>query len=109
MNQQETLSSQLPVFEQFLDTAPKSGGYDAVRQCVVLLVGSLARHLAPGDARVRPIALRLVAALNTPSQQVFFYIYYKKTLLYYAKYLRCASMSVLKINNFEKKILTWKT
>ncbi|XP_045785525.1 eIF-2-alpha kinase activator GCN1 isoform X2 [Maniola jurtina] len=66
----ETLSSQLPVFEQFLDTAPKSGGYDAVRQCVVLLVGSLARHLAPDDARVRPIALRLIAALSTPSQQV---------------------------------------
>ncbi|XP_041977566.1 eIF-2-alpha kinase activator GCN1 isoform X2 [Aricia agestis] len=65
-----TLSSQLPVFEQFLDTAPKSGGFDAVRQSVVLLVGSLARHLPPGDARVRPIALRLVAALSTPSQQV---------------------------------------
>lgn len=67
---QETLSTQLPVFEQFLDTAPKSGGYDAVRQCVVLLVGSLARHLAPDDARVRPITLRLISALSTPSQQV---------------------------------------
>lgn len=67
---QETLSSQLPVFENFLDKAPKSGGYDAVRQCVVLLVGSLARHLAPDDARIKPITLRLVAALSTPSQQV---------------------------------------
>ncbi|XP_053625141.1 stalled ribosome sensor GCN1 isoform X2 [Plodia interpunctella] len=66
----ETISSLLPVFENFLDRAPKSGGYDAVRQSVVLLVGSLARHLAPGDARVRPITLRLVAALSTPSQQV---------------------------------------
>ncbi|CAH2086956.1 unnamed protein product [Euphydryas editha] len=66
----ETLSSQLPVFEQFLDTAPKSGGYDAVRQAVVLLVGSLARHLAPDDARLRPITLRLISALSTPSQQV---------------------------------------
>ncbi|KAM3961855.1 lethal (3) 80Fj [Aphomia sociella] len=66
----ETLSSQLPVFENFLDKAPKSGGYDAVRQSVVLLVGSLARHLSPDDARVKPIALRLVAALSTPSQQV---------------------------------------
>ncbi|XP_014362251.2 eIF-2-alpha kinase activator GCN1 isoform X1 [Papilio machaon] len=66
----ETLSSQLPVFENFLDTAPKSGGYDAVRQCVVLLVGSLARHLEPHDARIRPITLRLVAALSTPSQPV---------------------------------------
>ncbi|CAH0406720.1 unnamed protein product [Chilo suppressalis] len=66
----ETLSSQLPVFENFLDKAPKSGGYDAVRQSVVLLVGSLARHLEPGDARIKPITLRLVAALSTPSQQV---------------------------------------
>ncbi|CAH0604472.1 unnamed protein product [Chrysodeixis includens] len=66
----ETLSSQLPVFENFLDKAPKSGGYDAVRQCVVLLVGSLARHLEPKDARIKPITLRLVAALSTPSQQV---------------------------------------
>ncbi|PZC79414.1 hypothetical protein B5X24_HaOG216409 [Helicoverpa armigera] len=66
----ETLSSQLPVFENFLDKAPKSGGYDGTRQCVVLLVGSLARHLAPGDARIKPITLRLVAALSTPSQQV---------------------------------------
>lgn len=41
-----------------------------MRQCVVLLVGSLARHLGSDDARIRPIALRLVAALNTPSQQV---------------------------------------
>lgn len=64
------MSSQLPVFENFLDKAPKSGGYDAVRQCVVLLVGSLARHLEPKDARIKPITLRLVAALSTPSQQV---------------------------------------
>ncbi|KAI8435424.1 hypothetical protein MSG28_003731 [Choristoneura fumiferana] len=66
----ETLGSQLPVFENFLDKAPKSGGYDAVRQSVVLLVGSLARHLEPGDARIKPITLRLIAALSTPSQQV---------------------------------------
>ncbi|XP_063377694.1 stalled ribosome sensor GCN1 [Cydia fagiglandana] len=66
----ETLGSQLPVFENFLDKAPKSGGYDAVRQSVVLLVGSLARHLEPDDARIKPITLRLIAALSTPSQQV---------------------------------------
>ncbi|GBP56848.1 eIF-2-alpha kinase activator GCN1 [Eumeta japonica] len=66
----ETISSQLPVFEEFLDTTPKSGVYDAVRQCVVLLMGSLARHLGPDDARIRPITLRLIAALSTPSQQV---------------------------------------
>lgn len=66
----ETLGTQLPVFEEFLDSAPKSGSFDAVRQSVVLLVGSLARHLEPSDARIKPITLRLVAALSTPSQQV---------------------------------------
>ncbi|XP_026329507.1 eIF-2-alpha kinase activator GCN1 isoform X2 [Hyposmocoma kahamanoa] len=66
----DTISSQLPVFEEFLDTAPKSRGFDAVRQCVVLLVGSLARHLEPTDARIEPITMRLISALNTPSQQV---------------------------------------
>ncbi|XP_028035975.1 eIF-2-alpha kinase activator GCN1 isoform X1 [Bombyx mandarina] len=66
----DTISSQLPVFERFLDSAPKSGSYDAVREAVVLLVGSLARHLEPDDVRLRPIALRLVAALSTPAQQV---------------------------------------
>lgn len=58
------------MFERFLDSAPKSGSYDAVREAVVLLVGSLARHLEPDDVRLRPIALRLVAALSTPAQQV---------------------------------------
>ncbi|XP_072943447.1 stalled ribosome sensor GCN1 isoform X2 [Epargyreus clarus] len=70
MHGKETLGSQLPVFEEFLDKAPKSGGFDAVRQCVVLLVGSLARHLEPHDARIRPITLRLLTALSTPSQEV---------------------------------------
>lgn len=58
------------MFEEFLDTAPKSKGFDAVRQCVVLLMGSLARHLEPTDSRIEPITLRLIGALNTPSQQV---------------------------------------
>lgn len=66
----ETISIQLPVFEEFLDKAPKSSAYDAVRQSVVLLVGSLARHLEKDDARLRPITLRLIASLNTPSEQV---------------------------------------
>lgn len=67
---QDTIGSQLPVFEKFMDTAPKSSKFDAVRQCVVLLVGSLARHLEPTDERIKPITMRLIGALNTPSQQV---------------------------------------
>jgi HEAT repeat protein len=66
----ETVSSLLPTFEEFLDKAPTSSNYDAVRQSVVILMGSLARHLDPSDPRVKPIVNRLLNALTTPSQQV---------------------------------------
>jgi len=66
----ETVSSLLPTFEEFLDKAPTSSNYDAVRQSVVILMGSLARHLEPTDARIKPIVDRLLNALTTPSQQV---------------------------------------
>lgn len=64
------MSDQLPIFEKFLDKAPKTGSFDVVRQAVVILVGSLARHLSPEDPRIQPITMRLIAALSTPSQQV---------------------------------------
>jgi hypothetical protein len=35
----------LSLFENFLETAPKSAEYDSVRQNVVLLMGTLAKHL----------------------------------------------------------------
>ncbi|KAL1450518.1 hypothetical protein WDU94_002871 [Cyamophila willieti] len=33
-------------------------------------MGSLARHLEPTDARIKPIVKKLIEALSTPSQQV---------------------------------------
>ncbi|XP_070141521.1 stalled ribosome sensor GCN1-like [Drosophila kikkawai] len=60
----------LPVFEDFLDKAPKSQSYDNIRQAVVILMGSLARHLEKNDNRIDPIVKRLLTALSTPSQQV---------------------------------------
>lgn len=60
----------MPVFEDFLDRAPKTGSFDVVRQAVVILVGSLARHLSQEDPRIQPITIRLITALSTPSQQV---------------------------------------
>lgn len=60
----------LPVFEGFLDKAPDSRSYDNIRQAVVILMGSLARHLDKDDARIQPIVKRLLSALSTPSQQV---------------------------------------
>ncbi|XP_050338070.1 eIF-2-alpha kinase activator GCN1 [Bactrocera neohumeralis] len=66
----ETIVNLLPVFEDFLDKAPKSQSYDNVRQAVVILMGSLARHLETDDTRIEPIVRRLISALSTPSQQV---------------------------------------
>ncbi|XP_023172860.2 eIF-2-alpha kinase activator GCN1 isoform X2 [Drosophila hydei] len=66
----ETIISLLPVFEEFLDKAPKSQSYDNIRQAVVILMGSLARHLEKEDKRIDPIVKRLITALSTPSQQV---------------------------------------
>ncbi|PSN31349.1 eIF-2-alpha kinase activator GCN1, partial [Blattella germanica] len=65
----ETVNSLLPVFEEFLDKAPDSGSFDAVRQSVVILMGSLARHLERDDRKVKPIVGKLIDALSTPSQQ----------------------------------------
>lgn len=64
------ITSLLPVFEDFMDKAPKIGSFDSIKQSVVILMGSLARHLEKDDARIKPIVMRLIAALSTPSQQV---------------------------------------
>ncbi|XP_058803320.1 stalled ribosome sensor GCN1 isoform X2 [Phymastichus coffea] len=66
----DNITSLLPVFEDFMDKAPKIGSFDCIKQSVVILMGSLARHLDKDDARIKPIVTRLIAALSTPSQQV---------------------------------------
>lgn len=66
----ETVSQLLPVFETFLDKAPDSKKFDNIRHAVVVLMGSLARHLDKDDPRIEPIVKRLLTALSTPSQQV---------------------------------------
>uniref|UniRef100_A0A8D0LAP4 GCN1 activator of EIF2AK4 n=1 Tax=Sphenodon punctatus TaxID=8508 RepID=A0A8D0LAP4_SPHPU len=66
----ENVNSLLPVFEEFLKNAPNDASYDAVRQSVVILMGSLAKHLDKNDPKVKPIVAKLIAALSTPSQQV---------------------------------------
>lgn len=58
------------MFEEFLKNAPNDASYDAVRQSVVILMGSLAKHLDKSDPKVKPIVGKLIAALSTPSQQV---------------------------------------
>ncbi|XP_061672508.1 stalled ribosome sensor GCN1 [Syngnathoides biaculeatus] len=66
----DNVSSLLPVFEEFLKNAPQDASYDAVRQSVVILMGSLAKHLDKNDPKVKPIVAKLITALSTPSQQV---------------------------------------
>ncbi|XP_061459241.1 stalled ribosome sensor GCN1 [Rhineura floridana] len=66
----DSVNSLLPVFEEFLKNAPNDASYDAVRQSVVILMGSLAKHLDKSDPKVKPIIAKLIAALSTPSQQV---------------------------------------
>ncbi|XP_038061522.1 eIF-2-alpha kinase activator GCN1-like [Patiria miniata] len=66
----DNVSVLLPVFEKFLDEAPNTSSYDAVRHSVVILMGSLARHLDKDDPKVKPIVAKLIEALSTPSQQV---------------------------------------
>ncbi|XP_068094819.1 stalled ribosome sensor GCN1 [Hyperolius riggenbachi] len=66
----DCVGSLLPVFEEFLKNAPNDASYDAVRQSVVILMGSLAKHLDKSDPKVKPIVAKLIAALSTPSQQV---------------------------------------
>lgn len=74
----DTINSLLPIFEEFLDKAPNSSSYDAVRQSVIILMGSLARHLEKEDKKIKPIVERLIDALSTPSQQVINYKFLKK-------------------------------
>ena len=41
----ETAGELLPIFEDFLNNAPSDQRFDNVRQSVVILMGSLAKHL----------------------------------------------------------------
>ncbi|KAI0757516.1 ARM repeat-containing protein [Daedaleopsis nitida] len=43
---------------------------DQIKEAVVILIGRLARHLDPSDARIPTIVERLVGALKTPAEQV---------------------------------------
>ena len=56
--------------EKFLEEAPNTASYDAVRQSVVILMGTLAKHLEKDDPKVKPIVGKLIETLSTPSQQV---------------------------------------
>ncbi|XP_030761834.1 eIF-2-alpha kinase activator GCN1 isoform X2 [Sitophilus oryzae] len=66
----ETVGILWPVFDNFMGKSSKSAHFDAVKQAVVVLMGTLARHLDKEDQRIKPIVTRLIQALSTPSQTV---------------------------------------
>ena len=73
---QDNVSTLLPVFEQCLSDAPATASYDALRHSVVILMGTLAKHLDADNPKVRPIVGLLIETLSTPSQQVLYFTLY---------------------------------
>jgi len=69
-NVQDNVSTLLPLFESCLSDAPDTANYDALRHSVVVLMGTLAKHLDTDNPKVRPIVGLLIETLSTPSQQV---------------------------------------
>ena len=67
---QDNVNILLPVFENFLATAPDTAHNDTVRQSIIILMGTLAKHLDSDNPKVKPIVAQLISALSTPSQEV---------------------------------------
>ncbi|QUC20455.1 uncharacterized protein UV8b_04696 [Ustilaginoidea virens] len=62
-------------FETALEQPDKNTtAADRVDEAVIITYGALARHLAPGDAKIPVVIERLLATLNTPSETVQFAI-----------------------------------
>lgn len=67
----ESLEPLMTLFETALETSDKhSQELDSVNEAVILLYGSLARHLRGGDHRLEVVIDRLLSTLNTPSEAV---------------------------------------
>eukprot|EP00051_Salpingoeca_urceolata_P017234 m.233245 g.233245 ORF g.233245 m.233245 type:complete len:2622 (-) comp18897_c0_seq2:220-8085(-) len=61
----------LGIFEGYLDSAATAtAAHDIVRESVVVLLGSLAKHLDKQDPKLPKIIETLMQTLSTPSQQV---------------------------------------
>ncbi|QLQ79607.1 hypothetical protein HG537_0C02540 [Torulaspora globosa] len=60
------VESLIPIFERSLSADIES----TIKENVIILYGSLARHLSPTDERIHTIISRLLATLDTPSSDV---------------------------------------
>ena len=67
---EESMGTLLPYLEDILDNAPDGAAYDNLRQGLVVLMGTLARHLDPSHDKLRQIFARLIEALSTNAEQV---------------------------------------
>jgi Generalcontrol nonderepressible 1 (Gcn1) N-terminal/HEAT-like repeat/Parkin co-regulated protein len=67
----ESLEPLMKLCKTTLD-APDKGTKESdwVHEAVIILYGSLARHLLPGDGRVQEVISQLLASLSTPSESV---------------------------------------
>jgi len=69
----EKVEDLMKLFEFTLETSDKaSERSDWINEAVVVLYGSLARHLKKGDLRLQSVVGKLLNALSTPSESVQF-------------------------------------
>ncbi|OJD14930.1 hypothetical protein AJ78_04769 [Emergomyces pasteurianus Ep9510] len=67
----EKVEALMELFEKTLETSDKgSEQSDWLNEAVIVLYGSLARHLKSGDKRVDTVIGKLLATLSTPSETV---------------------------------------
>lgn len=71
---QTHMGTMLPIIENYLDRPAPSQLpahiSDQVREAVVIFLGTLARHLAADDPKVRTVIDRLLEVLKTPAESV---------------------------------------
>lgn len=60
----------MSTFQTFLSKSAKTVDNDNIRKNVIILLGTMAKHLPPNDPQVKAIVAQLIQALNTPSQVV---------------------------------------
>ncbi|WEW57900.1 translational activator of GCN4 [Emydomyces testavorans] len=70
---QEKVEELMQLFEKTLETSDKATEQsDWLNEAVIILYGSLARHLKAGDQRLQTVIRKLLEALSTPSETVQF-------------------------------------
>ncbi|KAF3760981.1 ARM repeat-containing protein [Cryphonectria parasitica EP155] len=65
------LDKLMQAFERTLEVPDKGSAFgDRVNEAVIIMYGTLARHLKPGDAKISAVIDRLLVTLSTPSETV---------------------------------------